>query len=206
MGMASVAGRRLGPDIHAGDVGMQAGRGDADGSEEGVVPASLDERIYAQLRNIARRHIARWGPGVTASPTTIVHEAYLRLSDHGGEYWGDRAHFLSVASRAMRQLLVDKARRRAAGKRGGGAVHLVEHELEIAQDGQVDHDTLLAVESALCALEQHDERLARVVECRFFAGLSVPETALALDRSQRSIERDWTRARAYLLLALDDRS
>lgn len=183
---------------------MQSGNGDPDGHGEGAVPASLDAQIYAHLRRLARRHIARWGPGVTASPTTIVHEAYLRLSEHGGGYWGDRAHFLAVASRAMRQLLVDKARRRAAGKRGGGVLHLVEHEMEIAQEGQVDHDTLLLVENALCALERHDPALARVVECRFFAGLSVPETALALDRSQRSIERDWTRARAYLLLALGD--
>lgn len=180
---------------------MQAGS-EGDSAAE-AVPASLDDRIYAELRRIARRHIARWGPGVTASPTTIVHEAYLRLSGNGGEFWGDRAHFLSVASRAMRQLLVDKARRRAAGKRGGGALHLVEHELEIAQD-EADHDTLLLVENALCALELHDPSLARVVECRFFAGLSVPETALALGRSQRSIERDWTRARAYLLMAIGE--
>ncbi|WP_295361930.1 ECF-type sigma factor [Arenimonas sp.] len=167
-----------------------------------AVPASLDGQIYAQLRSLARRHIARWGPGVTASPTTIVHEAYLRLSGHGGGYWDDRAHFLAVASRAMRQLLVDKARRRTAGKRGGGALHLV--ELEVAGDEPVAPDTLLSVEDALCALEQHDASLARVVECRFYAGLSVAETALALGRSQRSIERDWTRARAYLLLALGD--
>lgn len=205
MGSVAVhpASRRLRQMIHVGDVEMHAGNEGPRETGEGAVPASLDEQIYAQLRSLARRHIARWGHGVTASPTTIVHEAYLRLSDHGGAYWGDRGHFLSVASRAMRQLLVDRARRRAAGKRGGGALHLVEHELEIAQEG-VDHDTLLLVENALCALEQHDPALARVVECRFYAGLSVPETALALDRSQRSIERDWTRARAYLLLAIGE--
>lgn len=174
----------------------------ATGDDTGPVPASLDDRIYAQLRSLARRHIARWGPGVTASPTTMVHEAYLRLAGNGGEYWGDRAHFLAVASRAMRQLLVDKARRRTAGKRGGGALHLVDQDM--ARDEPVATSTLLAVEEALRGLEQHDPALARVVECRFFAGLSVPETALALGRSQRSIERDWTRARAYLLLALGD--
>lgn len=203
MGVIYLTRGRLRRDIHAGDVGMHPGEGEPREPDQGAVPASLDEQIYAQLRSIARRHVARWGAGVTASPTTIVHEAYLRLTAHGGEFWGDRAHFLSVASRAMRQLLVDKARRRAAGKRGGGALHLVEHELEIAQDA-ADHDTLLLVENALCALELHDARLARVVECRFFAGLSVPETALALDRSQRSIERDWTRARAYLQLAIGE--
>lgn len=174
----------------------------ATGDDTGPVPASLDDRIYAQLRSLARRHIARWGPGVTASPTTMVHEAYLRLAGNGGEYWGDRAHFLAVASRAMRQLLVDKARRRTAGKRGGGALHLVDQDM--AREEPVPASTLLSVDEALRGLEQHDPTLARVVECRFFAGLSVPETALALGRSQRSIERDWTRARAYLQLALGD--
>lgn len=175
---------------------------DEDEDNAGPVPASLDERIYAQLRSLARRHIARWGQGVTASPTTMVHEAYLRLAANGGEYWGDRAHFLAVASRAMRQLLVDKARRRCADKRGGGVLQRVDED--VAREEPVAQSTLLAVDDALRALEQHDASLARVVECRFFAGLSVPETALALGRSQRSIERDWTRARAYLQTALGD--
>jgi RNA polymerase sigma factor (TIGR02999 family) len=175
---------------------------DAPENDTGPVPAALDEQIYAQLRRIARRHIAQWGSGVTASPTTMVHEAYLRLAGNGGQYWGDRAHFLAVASRAMRQLLVDKARRRLAAKRGGGALHLADQE--VSQDDPLARATVLALDEALSGLEQHDPVLARVVECRFFAGLSVPETALALDRSPRSIERDWARARAYLLLAMGD--
>ncbi|GAB2495110.1 ECF-type sigma factor [Arenimonas alkanexedens] len=175
---------------------------DTPGNDTGPVSASLDEQIYAQLRRIARRHIAQWGSGVTASPTTMVHEAYLRLAGNGGQYWGDRAHFLAVASRAMRQLLVDKARRRLAVKRGGGAVHLT--DCELVQDDPVARSTLLELDAALSSLEKHDPLLARVVECRFFAGLNVAETALALNRSERSIERDWVRARAYLLLALGD--
>lgn len=172
------------------------------GAATAPVPAALDGQIYAQLRRLARRHLARCGPGVTASPTTIVHEAYLRLSGNDGVYWGDRAHFLAVASRAMRQLLVDRARRRTAAKRGGGCVHLV--ELEVAEEEPLARATVVAIDEALDGLEQHDPHLARVVECRFFAGLSVAETAMALGRSQRSIERDWTRARAHLLVALGE--
>ncbi|MDY0022187.1 ECF-type sigma factor [Arenimonas caeni] len=170
--------------------------------DAGPVPASLDEQIYAQLRAIARRQLARWGNAATTSPTTIVHEAWMRLAGNGGEFWADRGHFLAVASRAMRQLLVDKARRRLAAKRGAGAVHL--DNAELAGDDPLARATVLNVDSALAALERHDEVLARVVECRFFAGLTTAETALALGRSVRTVERDWARARAYLVLALQD--
>lgn len=174
-------------------------------SQEEVVPVSPDLglEVYAQLRRIARRHLVRWGDGVTVSPTTMVHEAWLRLSANEGPYWGNRAHFMSVASQAMRQLLVDKARRRMAAKRGGGAVHVSDEE-PAAEDEGLSRLTVLAVDQALAELAQHDPALERVVECRFFAGLSTAETAEALGRSVRSVERDWARARAYLLVALGD--
>lgn len=170
-------------------------------ADDAVAP-ELGTEVYAQLRRIARRQLAHWGGSLTVSPTTMVHEAWLRLSGNGGAYWQDRAHFLAVASRAMRQLLVDKARRRKAAKRGGGALHLGEDVAE-GQD-PLARATVLSVDQALCELAAHDPSLEQVVECRFFAGLSVAETALALDRSVRSIERDWARARAYLIVALAD--
>lgn len=177
----------------------------AQACDAAVVPVSpeLGAEIYAQLRRIARRHLARWGSSVTVSPTTMVHEAWLRLSSHDGQYWNDQAHFMSVASQAMRQLLVDKARRRMAAKRGGGALHLSDEE-PIAEDEGLSRLTVLAVDTALTELARHDPGLERVVECRFFAGLSTAETATALGRSVRSIERDWARARAYLLVALGE--
>jgi len=174
----------------------------SDHAQHEPVPPELGEAVYAQLRRIARRQLANWGGSLTVSPTTMVHEAYLRMARDGGEYWGDRAHFLAVASRAMRQLLVDKARRRNAEKRGGGALHLSGEDA--GAEDPLTQVTVLSVDAALSALARHDPSLERVVECRFFAGLSVAETALALDRSVRSIERDWTRARAYLLVALTD--
>lgn len=167
------------------------------------VSPDLGQEVYAQLRRIARRHLSRWGNGVTVSPTTMVHEAWLRLSSNDGPYWQDRAHFMSVASRAMRQLLVDKARRRMAVKRGGNVPHVSDGEPEAADEG-VSRLTVLAVDQALTALARHDPALERVVECRFFGGLSNAEAAEALGRSVRSIERDWARARAYLLVALGE--
>lgn len=175
----------------------------ADGSVSRPVSPELSLEVYQQLRRIARRHLVRWGEGATVSPTTMVHEAWMRLSANDGEFWNDQAHFMAVASRAMRQLLVDRARRRTAAKRGGGAVHVTDEDIA-GEDEGLSRLTVLAVDQALGSLAQHDPVLERVVECRFFAGLSTAETAQALGRSMRSIERDWARARAYLQVALQD--
>lgn len=165
--------------------------------------AGLDElvpEVYEELRRIARRHLRQHALGVTLSTTAVVHEAYLKLADGRGR-WSERAHFFALASTAMRQLLVDHARRRNADKRGAGAVHVTLSEVATAGDQSSPLD-VLELDSALAALAAIDPILERVVECRFFAGLSVEETAEALARSPRSVERDWARARAYLYDAL----
>lgn len=161
--------------------------------------SDLLPQVYGELLRIARHHLRRHRQGMTLNTTAVVHEAYLKLADGRGE-WSDRAHFLALASRAMRQLIVDHARRRHAAKRGAGALHVTLSEAaEVANPPAIDP---LEVEQALVELAALDPMLERVVECRFYAGLSVEETALALARSTRSVERDWARARAYLFLAL----
>ncbi|MFP5397230.1 MAG: ECF-type sigma factor [Gammaproteobacteria bacterium] len=161
--------------------------------------SDLMPQVYDELLRIARHHLRRQSPGATLNTTAVVHEAYLRLADGRGR-WSDRGHFLALASRAMRQLIVDHARRRLAVKRGDGALHVTLSEAaEVAATPAIDP---LAVEQALVGLAALDPVLERVVECRFYAGLSVEETALALTRSTRSVERDWARARAYLFDAL----
>lgn len=163
--------------------------------------AELLPEVYQDLRRIARNHLRRHQAGLTLDTTAVVHETYLKLAAGRGA-WSDRAHFFALASTAMRQLLVDHARRRHADKRGGGAVHVtLSHAEGVNTEPALD---VLALNDALTALAAIDPMLERVVECRFFAGLSVEECALALDRSARSVERDWARARAYLFDALSN--
>ena len=133
----------------------------------------------------------------TIDTTGLVHEAYLKLVDQTRAEYRDRSHFFAVAARAMRQILVDEARRRSAGKRGGGVAAVT---LEEDRHGGVsaDADFLLSLEEALQSLGRLDPRLPRVVECRFFAGLSEEETADALGISTRTVQRDWMRAKAWL--------
>lgn len=174
----------------------------AEKREADPVSPELSMEVYQQLRRIARRHLMSWGDSATVSPTTMVHEAWMRLSANDGAFWNDRAHFMAVASRSMRQLLVDRARRRKAVKRGGDVVHTTDEDF-VGDDG-VSQLTVLAVDQALNDLARHDPMLERIVECRFFAGLTTVETAEALGRSTRSVERDWARARAYLQVALGE--
>lgn len=156
---------------------------------------------YEDLRLIARRHLRRLKPGHTLNTTAVVHEAYLKIAGSPDSRWNDRGHFFALASTAMRQLLLDHARRRHADKRGGGAVKVtLEDGMAVANTG-VTPD-VLALDAALRALSEFDPMLEKVVECRFFAGMTIEETAAALGRSTRSVERDWTRARAYLFQAL----
>lgn len=151
--------------------------------------------LYDDLRRIARRQLRR-SPGQTLDTTGLVHEAYLKLIDPAKVDWQDRGHFLAVSARAMRQVIIGYARKRSAGKRGGGERPVTLDEAQIAIDDQAER--LLALDRALERLGGRDERLARVVECRFFAGLSEEETAQALGVSLRTAQRDWMRARAWL--------
>jgi RNA polymerase sigma factor (TIGR02999 family) len=166
--------------------------------------AAFDEMVplvYERLRVIARGQIARGGRrGQTLDTTALVQEAYLRMVDEDGVDWQDRGHFYAVCARAMRRILVDEARRRYALKRGGDAVR-VTLSTDLA-DVDTQAQQVIAVNDALQGLAEFNERLARVVECRYFAGLTEEETALALGTSLRTVQRDWMRVRAWLQQAL----
>jgi RNA polymerase sigma factor (TIGR02999 family) len=152
--------------------------------------------VYEDLRRIARRQLGRGNPDRVLDTTSLVHESYLKLVDGGRVDWQDRAHFLGVASRAMRQVVIGYARRRGAAKRGGGSHQTTLDDGHIAIDSQAEW--LLGLDEALVRLGEKSPRLARIVECRFFAGLSEEETASALGVSLRTAQRDWMRARAWL--------
>ena len=159
--------------------------------------------VYDELRVLARRQRRRWRGDETLGTTALIHEAYLRLVDQSVPGWASHPHFLAVASRAMRQVLLDYAKRQHAAKRGGARrqVSLGEvEELLLARGevGDAHSETLLAVEEALCRLERHDHLHARVVECRFYGGMSIEETAAALGTSPATVKRKWAFARAYL--------
>jgi RNA polymerase sigma factor (TIGR02999 family) len=162
-------------------------------------PAALDALItlvYDELRSLARAQVRRGGPEQSLGATGLVHEVYLKLVDHSRLEVRDRGHFFALAARAMRQVLVDRARRRSAEKRGGEA------HVEAANDDipapLEPTEELLALDEALARLEGLDPRLVRLVEMRFFAGLSVEDTAEALAVSPRTVKRDWQKARAVL--------
>lgn len=164
---------------------------------------ALDElmpAVYEELKRMAHRHLRGDGVAATLSTTELVHEAYLKLAQGAGTDWESRAHFFGAASRAMRQVLVDFARRRNAAKRGGihELVSLGSHDAAI----EVELDEILSVDAALEQLERVDPRLRSVVELRFFAGLSLEDIARLLDLSTRTVERDWLKARLIILETL----
>ena len=152
--------------------------------------------VYERLRAIAGRQVARGWPGQTLSPTGLVHEAYMQLVEETGIDWQDRSHFFAICARSMRRILVDYARRRTALKRGGGVAASTEDPDAVALETQAE--LVVAVDQALDRLASFNERLARLVECRYFAGMSEQETADALGVSLRTVEREWPRARAWL--------
>ena len=156
--------------------------------------------VYAELRAIAHRNLAAHGHAGSLATTGLVHEAYLKLVDQSHVDWSDHAHFLALASVAMRHLLVDEARSRAALKRGGERTQVTLDDETIAVDTCAE--TLLAIEDALDRLAASEPRLAKVVECRFFGGLSEKETAEALGITERTVARDWVKARVLLRRAL----
>lgn len=164
----------------------------------------LFPQLYAELREIADRLLRGEMTGHTLQPTALVHEAWFKLAGPRAPRPVDRTHFLALAARAMRQVLVDHARRRRALKRGGDAV-----DLSIADDRlgfSIPLDDLLSVDDALTRLGEQSPRLARVVELRFFAGLSEEETARALEVTTRTVQRDWAKARAWLHAELEART
>ena len=157
--------------------------------------------VYEQLRRIAHLQLRAEPVGHTFSTTALVHEAYLKLVDQRRADWQDRGHFFAVASSAMRRILVDYARRYRAARRGGGddgaparPVPLDDNEIPVTERA----DALVALDEALERLGQFDARQARVVECRFFGGLTEEETAAALGISQRTVAREWVTARGWL--------
>ena len=156
--------------------------------------------VYDDLRAIAHRRLAAERSEYTLDTTGVVHEAYLRLVHQATATWRDRAHFFAISSKVIRNLLIDHARERLAVKRGAGAIHVpLADELNGNEPRTID---LLALDEALARLGEMDERLERLVECRFFGGLTMEETAEVLGTSLRTVERDWRRARAYLYQAL----
>ena len=183
-----------------------AGAGDAAASER------LFEAVYGELKRLARaqlairgRAIGIYGARATIDTTALVHEAYFKLASPAGLAVDDRRHFLNLAARVMRHLLVDFARQRGAEKRGGELVAVaLEDAGEIAERGaELELSAeVLALDVALAALEAAAPDLARLVELRFFVGLPLPEIAEVTGRSERSLKRDWRRARAFLLARL----
>jgi RNA polymerase sigma factor (TIGR02999 family) len=163
--------------------------------------ARLFVLVYEQLKGIAHRELYRFRVGETLSTTALVNEAYLRLMRHGALPFADRIHLLSVASKAMRRLLIDRARERQALKRGGDRHHLALDDAGEVAAEQASAE-MLALDDALCDLERLDPRLARLVELRFFGGLTDEEIAGVLEISDRTVRRDWIKAKGLLYRAL----
>ncbi len=160
----------------------------------------LTPLIYGDLRRMARRRMQRERPGDTLQTTALVHEAFLRLVDAKNVRWQDRAHFFALSGQMMRRILVEAARARGAGKRGAGAARV---QLDESIDAVPTRGAeLIRLDEALDALSQLDPRKARVVELRFFSGLNVEESAEVLKISPRSVMRDWSLARAWLIREL----
>jgi RNA polymerase sigma-70 factor (ECF subfamily) len=155
--------------------------------------------VYADLRVIARRQLRRVQRGQTMDTSALIRETYMQMIDERAVAWQDRGHFFAICARAMRRILVDSARRRQSLKRGGAALLTAELD-NLGGEDQVE--LVLSIDQALEQLARFNGRLARVVECRFFAGMSEEETALSLNTSLRGVQRDWLRARVWLQKAL----
>src|SRR5262245_61868647 len=161
--------------------------------------AALDElapQVYGELRRLARYYLRQERPGHTLQPSDLVHEAYLRLVDEKEIDWQNRAHFFGIAAVRMRHILVEHARNRQAAKRGGAEYRLSLSKADrLAENRDVN---LLGLDDALRRLEELDPQMARIVELRYFGGLTIEETAEALRISQSTVKRDWSMARAWL--------
>jgi len=172
------------------------GRGDLDARDE-LIPL-----IYSELRRIARHRLENERPDHTLQSAALVNEAYLRMVGKNPPKWQNRAHFFGVAAQMMRHILVDHARNRRAAKRGAGAPRLMLNP-EIASPQELPEVDLVALDGALNKLAGLDPQESRVVELRFFGGLSIEETALVMGISPRTVKREWTAARAWLRLEIN---
>ena len=176
--------------LSATDLLLRAGTGETS-AVESMVPL-----VYDELRRLAHRHLAREAPGRTLGTTDLVHEAYLRLIDQTRVQWTGRAHFMAIAATAMRRILVDRARSRRSLKRGGTRPPVPLENVDLGTDERAE--LLVALDEALDRLRELDTRQARVVECRFFGGMTEEETAEATGIGLRTVKRDWAKARSWL--------
>lgn len=156
--------------------------------------------VYEELRRLARHHLRRERDDHTLHTTDLVHEAYLNLVGKEVVPWQNRTHFFAVAAHAMRHILIDYARRRNRLKRGGGQMDLKLDHVEVFSENNIED--LLSLDQAMTKLEVFDERLCRIVECRYFGGLSIAETAEVLSISSATVKRDWQVAKAWLRRAM----
>ena len=170
------------------------GQGDEQAMEQ-LLPA-----VYSELHRIAQRQMRHERADHTLNATALVHEAYLKLADQNQISWQNRAHFYAISSRVMRQVLISYARKHNAEKRGGGTPNTLLEGKEIALNERADE--LIALDEALTRLSSFDERLAQVVEYRFFGGLTIEETASVLEVSTMTVKRDWNKAKAWLFREL----
>jgi RNA polymerase sigma factor (TIGR02999 family) len=152
--------------------------------------------VYRELHHLARRRLRREGAGHTLQTTALVHEAYLRLVGQKEAQWQNRAHFFAIAAQMMRRVLVDYARRRGYAKRGGGAQKVPFDEVPYVSNGKATD--IVALDEALTTLAEIDRRKSKMLELRFFGGLSIEETASVLGVSPGTVRRDWTLAKAWL--------
>jgi RNA polymerase sigma-70 factor (ECF subfamily) len=171
------------------------------GEDAAGSPPDLSTHVHQQLRQIANMRLATQKPGHTLQATALVHEAYLKLRHHPSLFSADPGHFYRVAAEAMRQILIDHARARGRQKRGGGNRRLVADVAELATEQ--DPAEIMALEEAFQRFERIEPRAAEVVKLRFFAGLTVEETAEVTGLSVRTVNREWTYARAWLYKALE---
>jgi RNA polymerase sigma factor (TIGR02999 family) len=182
-----------GPRVEITDALLAVRSGERDAADR------LLARVYEQLRAIAHRQLMAERPGHTLSSSDLVHEAYFKLVDQQRAQWTERAQFFAVAARVMRRILVDYARRHRALRRGGVRERVSIDDVDAASLSATQRsDELVALDEALDRLELIDARLTRVVECRYFAGLTEAETAEVLGVNARTVTRDWARARGWL--------
>jgi RNA polymerase sigma factor (TIGR02999 family) len=174
----------------------------AAGAGDRQAAAELLPMIYSELHKLAQARMSKTPPGNTLQPTALVHEAYLRLVGREDPGWNSRGHFFAAAAQAMRQILVEQARRKSSDKHGGGRKRVDLQRLE--QSGEPASEDLVALNEALEHLEQADPRKARVVMLRYFAGLTNEETAEALGISVPTVEREWRFSRSFLYTVLAD--
>jgi len=165
-------------------------------SGDAAARESLVPLVYDELRRLARYYLASQRSDHTLQSTAIVHEAYLRLAGRDDVHWQNRSHFFAVAAQLMRRILVDHARKRNAAKRGGPNLTLLVEE--VADPSSKQEMDLVALDDALKALATLDERQSRIVELRFFGGLSIEDTARVLEVSPATVKREWSTARAWL--------